>query len=222
MTTPFGFINTSTSAFYVSDSDDIELISNKDDKAFFKSCYNLLAQQGLLMSQNKSKSYKSQYEHYQKSLTAICNRTIHASGKDYYLQKNPPTSTNDKFAYAKAYYDIDKTCKNLTVILIKENFKKWIQLYFANILHGFNHWIIFCVMVLAFIFSFFKLILNYNKWHALLFIFSSLSILNTAVVALFTYSIARLVFYNYALLFLSFAIMIKLLNREFKLRKTKA
>ncbi|WP_431136481.1 hypothetical protein [Psychroserpens mesophilus] len=221
MTTPFGFVNTSTSAFYVANSDDINFITNEDDKAIFKSCYESLVQQKLLLSQNKAENYRQQYDHFQKNLTTICNLTIHESGKKYYLQKNSPALLKKQITYAKAYYDIDKTCKNLTFILIKQNFKKWIQLYFANILHGFNNWFIFTTIVFAFIFSLIKLIFSYSKWHSVLFIFSSLSILNAMISALFTYSIPRLLFYNYPLIFLCFIILIQLLTREFKMRKTK-
>lgn len=219
MTTPFGFVNMSTSAFYVSNSDDIKLITNKDDRVIFESCYHSLTRQKLLLSQNKAKNYREQYEHFQKSLVAICNLTIHESGTEYYLQKHLPIYEDDNFASAKSFYEIDQTCKNLTFILIKQNFKKWIQLYFANILHGFHNWFIFISIAFFFLFSLFKLISSYNKWDALLFIFSSLSILNAMISALFTYSIPRLLFYNYAMIFLCFIILTKLLMQEIKMRK---
>ena len=221
MTTPFGFVNTSTSAFYVSNSNDKNLILNTDDRALFESCYNSLAEQNLLLSQNKAKNYKNQYLHYQKKLTAICNRTIHESGKDYYLKKNSSISEKTKYLHAKAFYDTEKTCKNLTFILITQNFNKWIQLYAANVLHGFHYWLIFIVVVFSFLFSSFKLLFAYKKTHSLLFIFSSLSILNAMISALFTYSIPRLLFYNYALIFLCFVILIVLAKEELKRRTIK-
>lgn len=211
MTTPFGFVAASGSAFYVSERQDINHITDENDRKIFELCYDKLAQEKLLLtSQNNLQSYAEYYAFFHDNVPPICNHTIHDLGKDYYYQKEIKTHDNINYAHARAYHEIEKTCKNLTFTLIKANFKKWVQLYFANLSHGFYSSFFFILVVLIFIFSAIKFIFNsQNKNYTLLFMFSALTLSNAMLIAFASHSILRYLFYNYALLFLIFIILIK-------------
>jgi len=218
MTTPFGFVSASGLAFYVSKSEDKNHIKNDNDRRIFEMCYNKLSQENLLLSsQNDLQYYTQYYNYFHNNVPPICNHTIHALGKDYYYQKETQYKESTNYAHAKSYYKIEKTCKNLTLTLIKANFNKWLQLYFANISHGFYSSYLAILMVLVFLFSLIKFLINTNnKWYILLFILSALALANAMLVAFASHSIIRYLFYNYALLFLIFIILIKLLKHGIK------
>ncbi|MEM5565402.1 hypothetical protein WNY78_09810 [Psychroserpens sp. AS72] len=206
MTTPFGFVNASTAAFYVSNQNDSQHIKDEDDKIIFKNCYQKLENEQLLMSsQNDLNSYTEYYSFFHKNIPLICNRTIHSLGKTYYFDELTKTNTIET-ADAQAFYNIEKSCKTLTFTLITNNFNSWIKLYFANISHGFYSSILLIFIVFIFLFSFVKVLFQ-NKTYLLLFICSALTLSNAMLVAFASHSIMRYLFYNYVLIFFIFVII---------------
>ncbi|WP_040278860.1 glycosyltransferase family protein [Psychroserpens damuponensis] len=211
--TPFGFVAASGSAFFVSEQTDSHLISNKDDKAIFNLCYNKLSNENLLLSsQSNLESYSAYYDFFHNHVPPICNRTVHNLGKAYYYDKLIKTNTIES-ADAQAFYNIEKTCKNITLILIENNFSKWIKLYFANISHGFFSPILLILVIISLLFSSIKLLYN-HKNYLLLFICSALTLSNAALIAFASHSIMRYLFYNYVLIFLIFVIIISKLIKN--------
>ncbi|MFT5848056.1 MAG: O-antigen ligase [Psychroserpens sp.] len=216
MTTPFGFVNASTAAFYVSNKSDAQYITSPDDRIVFEKSYEKLKNEKLLMSsQDSLYPYGQYYNFFHNHVPPICNRTIHELGKKYYFDKALITTNTIKIADAQAFYNIEKTCKALTKTLIKTNFKKWIQLYYANISHGFYSSILLIFIFVILLFSFFKAFYN-NKTYILLFLCTALTLSNAMLVAFASHSIMRYLFYNYIFIFLTFVILTKLFKNGIK------
>lgn len=213
-TTPLGFVSASTAPFYLSSKSDADFIKNEDSRAIFELCYDLLERKNLLLS-SRDDSEKP-YPFFHNNLPKICNQTIHASGKAYFQSKNPETSNNPKRAVAKAYFDIEAACKDITISLIKANFSKWIDLYYNNISYGFYSPVVLVVVLLILIFSFIKTLFSYHKRYAIIFLLSCLTLSNAMLIAFASHSIMRYLFYNYVLLFLLLIGIIKLIKRESK------
>ncbi|MCD2260101.1 hypothetical protein [Psychroserpens luteolus] len=218
MTTPFGFVAASGSAFYVSESHNINDMQSDNDRAIFELCYTKLNQEKLLLSSRDSlQSYSEHYKYYHDNLPDICNRTIHYLGKNFYYEKELQKEKNSKLAHAKAYYNIEKSCRNITLILIKSNFKKWINIYYANISHGFYSSFLFIMVVLIFLFSIVKFLFNpSDKRLTLLLFLSALTLSNAMLIAFASHSIIRYLFYNYVLIFIIGVLLIKLLRHGIK------
>ena len=130
--------------------------------------------------------------------------------------KNPEAPNNLKRAVAKAYFDIEAACKDITISLIKANFSKWIDLYYYNISYGFYSPAVLVFVVFILIFSFIKALFSYHKSYAIIFLLSSLTLSNAMLIAFASHSIMRYLFYNYVLLFLILIGIIKLITRESK------
>ncbi|MGB0982069.1 MAG: hypothetical protein ACPGUH_08220 [Winogradskyella sp.] len=202
--TPFSFVNASTAAFYVSNQSDVNFIKNSDDKAIFTLSYKLLEEKKLLLSsQNNS---EQPYMFFHNNMPKICNQTVHVTGINYYQAKDN--------SIANAYFNIEASCKNITLTLIKNNFSKWIRFYYANISYGLYSPLLVFVLLFIFIFSFIKMSFTYNKWYGILFLLSSLILANAMLVAFASHSIIRYLFYNYALFFLIVITIQKLFKHE--------
>jgi hypothetical protein len=212
--TPFGYVSASTAAFYVSDKSDISLIKAKDAKAIFKLCHQQLEAKNLLLDSKDSN--KESYSFFHEHLPEICNQTIHASGKAYFQSQDIPDPANPNPAVARAYFKIEAACKDLTFILIKVNFSKWLALYYANLSYGFYTPFFLFIIIFIMIFNFIKTLFSYQKYYAILFLFSSLILSNAMLIAFASHSIMRYLFYNYALFFLSIVGITKLIRRGSK------
>lgn len=216
MTTPFGFTNMSSAAYYISEKDDALLIENQDYNTIFKTSYEALKQKELLMSSQPNSNYKDNYAFFHDHIPQICNRTAYKIARAYFLNKDIGSSEITKSAIAQSFYKAEKANKEITLILIRKNFKKWIQLYFANLSHSFYSPIFFFLIVFMFIYSSFKVFTTNHKWYAILFIFTALSLSNAILIAIFSHSIMRYVFYNYILILLSLIIVFKLMRHGIK------
>ncbi|WP_299224842.1 hypothetical protein [uncultured Psychroserpens sp.] len=216
MTTPFGFTNMSSAAYYISEEDDAKLISNPEYKSIFKKSYNELKRKKLLMSSQSTSNYKENYAFFHNHIPQICNHTTYKIARTHFINKTKKSSEESKFTIAQSFYNAEKANKEITLILLKKNYKKWIQLYVANLSYSFYNSIGFVIMVILFIYSTFKVITVYHKWHALLFICTALSLSNAILIAIFSHSIMRYVFYNYALILLSLLIIFKIFRHGIK------
>ncbi|MCX7548187.1 hypothetical protein OS188_09495 [Xanthomarina sp. F1114] len=208
VSTPFTNICLSGAAFYVSDASDIESIENKDDKIIFKDCYGFLEENNWLLSSKKRDSYTEYYKHFHNNLGNICNYTVHDRGTEYYL--------NQGFDIREARVGIENSSGDIVKVLIKNNFSKWIKLYYSNLVHGFKSELLMFFILLVFIFSGIKFLFSRNNYMLYLFLFSSLILSNALIVALAGHSIMRYLFYNYSLFFLILIILLKLLKHEKK------
>ena len=210
MTTPFGFVNISSAAYYVSDKDDAKHIANADYKAIFEQSYAELEQKELLMSSQPESLYKSYYAFFHNHIPQICNHTTFETAKDYFFEKNPEAPV------AESYYSTEKASKHISLVLIQHNFKKWIQLVIANMSYSFYSVFLLMFMSVAFVFSLIKMVTSFHKWYALLFIFSALSLSNAVLIAIASHSIMRYTFYNYTFILLTIIMVYKIIRYGIK------
>jgi len=208
VSTPFTNICLSGAAFYVSEASDMHSLTNEDDKNIFEDCYNFLDENGWMLSSKERDSYKDYYKHFHDNLGKICNYTVHDRGTEYFLNRG--------YSMAEAHVGIENSSGNIVRVLIKNNFEKWIKLYYSNLIHGFKSELLMLFMVLVFILSGIKFFMSNNKYVLYLFLFSSLILSNALIVAIACHSIMRYLFYNYSLFFLIFIILFKLLKHEKK------
>lgn len=210
--TPLGFTSASTAPIYISDTTDYLLIEQKDYRKILKISYDTLIKKNLLLKPNQTP--KEDYVFFHKNLPKICNQTVRAQGVAYYFKQPVPEdwSFNQKASYP--YFETEAACKVYTEVLIKTHFKRWLQLFYNNLVYGFRSWIVLLFVVFMFFFSLIKTIFHYQRRYALLFLLSSLILSNALFIAFAVHSIQRYLFYNYALLFLLFISTLKLLKRE--------
>lgn len=208
VSTPFSYINACASALYVSDFNDAQNISRTDDKNIFVACYHFLDEHGWLISTKSQKSNAEKYYHFHNNMGNICNYTLQDNGRAYYKSKNQ--------TIVQASISTERTAKNLFFVLVKTNFKKWITLYFNNVLHGFKSIFILIFLLAIVSFSFIKLIKNYSNFYAIQFLISSLLLSNALIIAFASHSIMRYLFYNYALFFILIVVLSKYFINERK------
>ncbi|WP_223033802.1 hypothetical protein [Hanstruepera marina] len=206
VSTPFTYLCVSGSAFYVSKSEDINFINSKDDKQIFEDCYTFINDNNWLLSSKKRNSYKDYYQHFHNNLGNICNYTLHDRGTKFYVDKG--------YSIVEARIAIENTCKDIAPILIKNNFKEWIRLYYSNLIHSFKSPFILFFIMITLIFSGFKIITTSDFRYSYLFLFSSLILSNAVIVVFASHSIMRYLFYNFALFYLIFLILIRLTKHE--------
>jgi O-antigen ligase len=212
--TPLGYTSASTAPIYVSDREDDKLIEDTDYRAIFKSSYATLIEKNLLLKANQTPL--EAYMNFHNDLPKICNQTVSRQGIDYYNATQLPEGLNEKQALSYPYFEAEAACKVFTKVLIQDNFKKWIRLFYTNITYGFHTPILFFTIVFLFFFSLIKTIFYYKKSSAILFLLSSLILSNALFIAFASHSIMRYLFYNYALIFLLFISAFKLIKLESK------
>lgn len=209
--TPLGYTSASTAPVYLSERTDYRLIEDKDYQEIFKRSYDTLAHKDLLPKPDYS--IKESYKFFHDNLPKICNQTIRAQGVNYYLNKPAPEhwSENQKASYL--YFETEAACKAFTKVLILNNFKEWLKLFYANITYGFKSQVLLWFIILTFFYSLIKTFVNHKKDYALIFLLSSLILSNAMFIAFAVHSIQRYLFYNYALIFLLFLSIYNLSTR---------
>jgi O-antigen ligase len=210
MTTPFGFVNLSSAAYYVSSKEDAQYIVNTDYKTIFEKSYDELKRKQLLMSSQPESTYKNYYAFFHNHIPQICNQTTFATSQDYFLEQHP------NLPIASSYYNAEKASKAIALTLIKQNFKQWMQLFIANISYSFYSVVVLFFIIGAFIFSLIKMVFSFHKRYALLFIFSALTISNSVLIAIASHSIMRYTFYNFIFILLTIFMVYKILRHGIK------
>lgn len=210
MTTPFGFVNLSSAAYYVSNKEDATNFTNTDFKAIFEKSHEELERKHLLMSSQPKSSYEDYYDFFHNHIPQICNQTTFITSQNYFLDKNP------EMPIAASYYNAEKASKAIAITLIQHNFKKWIQLFMANILHSFYTIFLLLFVLASLIYSLIKMFGSFHKWYALLFIFSALTLSNAVLIAIASHSIMRYTFYNYTFILLTLFMAYKIVRYGIK------
>jgi len=210
--TPLGFVSASTAPVYVSDITDYKLIEQEDYQEILRMSYDALIQKDLLLKPNQTP--KEAYLFFHENLPKICNQTVLDQAVTFYTNKNLPDGLTEQQMLSYPFFESEAACRVFTINLIKDNFNKWIQLFYTNITYGFHTPILFFFVVFMFFLSLIKTLFSYQKHYALLFLESSLILSNALFIAFASHSIMRYLFYNYALLFLLFISSLKLLKRE--------
>lgn len=216
MSTPFGFVNMSTAAYFVSNKEDSKYIINEDYKAVFETSYEELEKKRLVMCLQPESSYEAYYTFFHDHIPQICNQTVFISTQNYFLEHSPSDINNPKLAIAHSFYNAEKASKSITLTLIQHNFKKWIQLFMANISYSFYSIFLLLFIVICFVFSLIKMFQSFHKWYSLLFIFSALTLSNAILIAIASHSIIRYTFYNYTFILLTIFLAYKIIRHGIK------
>jgi O-antigen ligase len=202
VSTPFTNICLSGSTFYVSELSDLEDIKNQDDIYIFNDCYAFLKENNWLLSSKERKSYDEYYNHFHNNLGNICNYTVHDRGRKYYIEKG--------YNAVDASIAIENTSKRISHIIIKNNFQKWIRLYYSNLVHSFKSQIILYFIIILFLISGINVVKSKSNTYTFLCLFSALILSNAMLVAFASHSIMRYLFYNFALFYLILLLLTKL------------
>jgi hypothetical protein len=208
--TPLGYTSASTAPIYVSDQADYRLIEDPHYRTIFKRSYATLIEKNILLKPNQTPL--EDYMNFHNDLPKICNQTVSRQAIDYYNLIEVPAELNEKQALSYSYFEAEAACKVFTKVLIQDNFKKWIRLFYTNITYGFYTPFLFFTIVFLFFFSLIKTVFYYKKSYAILFLLSSLILSNALFIAFASHSIMRYLFYNYALIFLLFISAFKLIK----------
>lgn len=199
VSTPFSYINLNTAGLFVSTQEDIKDFKNEDHKEIFKISRQFLTDNNLLESQQETKSWEDKYQFYQKHLGKICYTSFHNKSEIYYREKG--------IGLAKSTILTEQAAKESFFISLKNNWQKWLKLYYNNVVHGFKGLPFLIIVGLLWVFSFIKLIKKSNLKWLLSFMLFSFSISNILIVCLGSYSIIRLTFYSFITLFLGLLII---------------
>lgn len=207
-TPPYSYINAVTLPLYVSKKNDYQYMPNEDDKALFKLAFHRIDSLGLLSSKIEGEAM-DKYMVFHNNFPIICNQNIYDQGVVYFRNDEEKPSLN--------VFKTEMASKNIFTTLISKNFKDWFLLYITGIVYGFKGWIVFCFMIVLFVFAFWKSFYKYSNYWGFLLLSSSLFLSNAMVVALASHSIIRYLFYNY---FLGVLILILFLKKIKHLAKT--
>jgi hypothetical protein len=188
VTTPFSFVNAMTLPLFVSHKEDVESLKNKDHKVIFSKTHSTIEQLGLLNA-NIDKGNSEKYKIFHQNVPIICNQTFHKTGLDHY--ENVDTTPNKNAVL------IEQASKEMLPILVSNNFRAYISLYFTSIQHGFKSIFALGFVLLIFIYSGFLSLKNFTIENGILFLSTLLIISNAMIVAFASHSIIRYLFYNY-------------------------
>ena len=209
--TPLGYTSAATAPIYLSNRDDYTLFENEDHRNVFIWSYDSLVIKDLLIKPEYST--KEAYQFFHDNLPKICNQTVREVGKAYYLNKEMPEDWSENQRNSSIFFETEEACKAYTKVLILNNLKPWLKLYYANITYGFKSQFLLWFVVLAFFFSLVKSIQGSQRQYALIFLLSSLILSNAMFIAFAVHSIQRYLFYNYSLIILLFLSIYNLFTR---------
>ena len=163
-------------------------MKTEDEKIIFQRTYNKIDNLGLLSSK-VSGGESEEYKRFHNNFPWICNRSFHVPTMDYFEGKSNNLGENVILT--------EKAAKEILPVLAKNNFEKYISLYFQGIFHGFKGILIFCIVMLLFIYSLVVSLKKWNLYNSLLLFATLLIISNAFIVAFASHSIMRYLFYNY-------------------------
>lgn len=188
VTTPFSYVNAITLPLFVSKKEDVEQLKTKDERTLFLNTYNTIESLGLLSSE-VSGDAKTEYMVFHNNFPIICNQTFHAAGKKYLENKTENLGENVVM--------IEKAAMDMLPVLVKNNFKEYISIYFEGIFYGFNGILISVFALLLFLYSSIITLKKWSLYNGLLLFATTLIVSNAMIVAFASHSIMRYLFYNY-------------------------
>ena len=188
VTTPFSYVNALTLPLFVSDEKDASLMKTEDEKIIFQRTYKAIDSLGLLSSKVEGDATEK-YLLFHNNFPWICNRSFHVPTMNYFESEADKLGENVIMT--------EKTAKNMLSVLVKNNFKKYLSIYFEGIFHGFKGIPFFILAVLFLLYSFFITIKKWSVTNGLMLLAVTLIVSNAMIVAFASHSIMRYLFYNY-------------------------
>ena len=203
VTTPFSYVNALTLPLFVSEKNDVSLMKTEDEKIIFQRTYKTIDSLGLLSSKVAGDA-TSKYKVFHNNFPWICNRNFHVPTMNYFENKSNKLGENVILT--------EKAAKEMLPVLVKENFKKYISIYFQGIFHGFKGIIIFSIVLLLLAYALFTSLKKWNLHNALLLFGTLLIVSNAFIVGFASHSIMRYLFYNYFFVILISIIIFRKIN----------
>jgi hypothetical protein len=196
--TPFTGIQLATNAFYIADSSDYELFSNEKDKEIVSKILEVADNNNLLLqSFNKTDSTNSligvtsSVRHYSESYNYLCHKTI----KPIFL------SARDSINEVDNWVALDAKFIDISLVLIKNNLKKFIILYLKNIIvNWFGTFYLLFIFISAFLIIIISFIKNITSFNFLMLVTFYLSAANLALIAFVEPVLQRYTIYTDVLL----------------------
>ncbi len=188
VTTPFSYVNALTLPLFVSDKKDASLMKTEDERIIFQRTYKSIDSLGLLSSK-VSGDATEKYMLFHNNFPWICNRSFHVPTMHYFENQAQEVGANVIMA--------EMAAKEMLPVLIKDNFKKYISIYFEGIFHGFKGVFFFIIALTFLLYSFFLILKKWSIKIGLILFASSLIVSNAFIVAFASHSIMRYLFYNY-------------------------
>jgi hypothetical protein len=185
-TTPFTGIQICSLPFYISEKNDVESFTNKQEKAYFTYIHNIMNSNNLTCF-NKSDMYLEDMDYFYNNYVKIANYTLSQKGDLFFIHaKNAEEQTilNDKLTN-KMYWQ-----------LVKNHWAKYIKLIYQNIAKGMGTSKNVMLIVLLLVLSIFKHLKKPSSFSVFV-ILGCLAILgNAMLVAIAEPVTSRYVFYN--------------------------
>jgi len=205
ITSPYSYVNAVTLPLYTSKLSDSIDIKDKHHRKIFILSYNRIDSLGLVASKI-SGDYLDKYMVFHNNFPVICNQNIHAQGKDYYNKLNGVSELSSVLT--------EQACKDMFIILIKNNFKEWISIYITGIIHGFYSIYSLVFFLLVFIYSFIQTLKKFTIDNGLLLLGSLLIFSNAMIVGIACHSTIRYLLYNYFFVFIIIYILFRKLTSK--------
>ncbi|MBA3985947.1 MAG: hypothetical protein H0X63_05105 [Flavobacteriales bacterium] len=205
ITTPYSYVNSITLPLFVSQKEDRLDFENEDHRILFTKSYNTIDSLNLLSSKING-SYQEKYKVFHDNFPIICNQNIHVKGMAYYRNANENPHHGSVLT--------EKACKEMFPILIRNNFKEWLTLYFTGFLYGYKSIFIFLFILGVLIYSSWVSLKSFTLENSLLLLATLLIISNSLIIALASHTISRYLFYNYFFL----VVIVVLILRKIKLK----
>ena len=194
--TPLTGIQLITIPFFVADEGDYAIFKTKEQQDYFRHVYAKLNEKKLLLSQLPSDGKSIDF--FFKNYVTICNLTIGENGMEMF-PKN--------LSYDEKMIRNDQMTSAMALPLLKDNFKKWLNIFSGNFMKGFDTSKYFLLYLIMLVVSIIALIRRENLVSKFLILLLLLPIANVALVALVESTVGRYTFYNNWILFAVFLIL---------------
>jgi O-antigen ligase len=209
ITTPFSYTNAITLPLYASDEADANLFEDEDHKTIFVKSYSTIDSLGLLSSKVHG-NYKDKYQVFHDNFPKICNLNFYTQGSYHYCIKH-----DDEI---RSLVETEMAAKSMFPLLLFDNFKEWLPLYFTNIIFGFKSIFIFLFFLGACIYGGWCSFKKFTIENGLLFFGSLLIVTNAFLVAFVVHTIMRYQFYYYTFVFTTIFITLKKIISAYEAR----
>jgi len=193
VSTPWTGIHLAAPAYYVSDAEDEALFTNTGEKQLFREIYQQLNNKNLNINNLKLSSGASKTTVFVDNYTTIANGTVFQISDAHF---------DENLSEDERYILVNAINKKMTVALVQNNFRKWIGLYYGNVLYGFGS------MEYAFLHAFlllFSLVMLFKRNDILSRVLSLVllcAVLNVLAISIGIHAVFRYTFYNDWALFL--------------------
>jgi len=203
VSTPWSGIHFITPAFYVADEEDISLYNTPEERLLFSETYKQLALKQLnihnLDSLDRSDNIMPYITHY----SEIANHTVLPAG----IHATATNNTEDE-----VYIAVDILTLKMTLPLIRDNFKAWLNLYIKNIIHAFGNAKYLLIYLILLVYALVSLIRKKTKQSEIISLVLLLTFSNIILVAIGMHTLKRFTFYNDWTLFLVLFILLETFN----------